>query len=268
MTVRTLLRREAPALGLAASVIGHVLVARAIPSSAPPTVAREPAFVDLEPLPAPPPPPLPLPAEPAPTPPAPEMAGVQLQPRHRAAPPGPRPAATAPPEAAAPTKPAAPLALTGVTLSGDDAAWSTTAGNGERMTGPIGAARGAPTATDRGSTPSAPRPAPRPVTRAPREVALGDLSEKPRAPNLNGALRRLYPSTAREQQVSGHAAVRARIGPSGTVTSTRLVSESFAGFGAACQAALRSSKWSTPRDARGRAVATWILYRCNFQLAN
>lgn len=263
--LRLLLRREALALGLAASVGGHLAIAHAIPTQATtPTPSRRPPadFVEVVA------PPAAKPTPPRPEPALPEraeeghVAVTDTAPIPNPAPPV-RPSPEAPTREAAP--PQQPLALTGVTLSGGDTGWQSPLGNGERITGPIG------TATTRTpAAPVAPRPthgarAPEPPPR-PRDVALADLSEKPRAPNLNGSLRRLYPPAAREQEVSGHAAVRVRVGPNGAVTTTRLVAESFAGFGAACQAALQGSTWSSPRDRDGRAVSTWLLYRCNFAL--
>ncbi len=259
MDLRHILRREAPALALAISAFGHSLVARAIPGARP-SVAAEPTFVEL----APPPPP--APEKPVPPVPAPAAPASQPNPEvpHKPTTPAPQrsqlPAKEAPPKPS--PAPAEPLALTGVTLSGDDGSWSTALGNGEAMKGPISP----PRSGGRRAAKPAPSSAPSKAS-GPRVVALGDLSSRPTAPNLNGALRRAYPPAAREQEVSGYAAVRALIGPSGRVASTRVVSESFPGFGAACAGALGQSHWSSPRDAAGRSVATWILYRCNFALA-
>lgn len=257
--MQRLFKREALTIGLASSLLGHVLVAHAIPQAIPSVVEPEPHFVELvppPPLPVPPPPPDEIEAPVTAPDTVSEMAPTVVK--------QPTPAPPSQPAAAPPATNAAPLALAGVTLGGDDGSWSSAMGNGERIVRPITTARPAPAAKPRqqrrASAPS-PRPAPPPA-----DVALKDLAQKPSAPNLNGALRRFYPAAAREQQVSGSAAVRARIGPGGTVTTTQLVSESFAGFGAACQSALRGSSWSPPRDHAGRAVSTWILYRCTFQL--
>lgn len=253
--LRAILRREAPALALAVSCFAHSLVARAIPSP-PPETAPEPTFVELMASPEPEPP-RELP-EVRPEPASESQPSSQPASADRKAPP-PTPVPAAPPEPTEASAPAEPVAL-GVTLSGDDGSWSTEVGSGERITGPIQRSRGPETGD--------PTPSPRPRSRpAPKVVPLGDLSSRPVAPNLNGALRRSYPPSAREQEVSGQAAVRALIGPGGRVVAMRLVSESFPGFGTACRGALGQSRWSSPRDRDGRAVSTWVLYRCNFALS-
>lgn len=262
MELRHMLRREAPALALAISTFAHSLMARAIPASRSPAEAT-PTFVEL----APPEPKVEHPMAPEPVraePSEPERVPAPVMkptPRTSAPKAAPQPASETPP-APAPTN-TEPVALTGVTLSGDDGSWSTELGNGDAMKGPILPSRGG----GRRAAKPAPKAAPS-KPRGARVVALGDLSSRPSAPNLNGALRRAYPPAAREQEVSGYAAVRALIGPSGRVMSTRVVSESFLGFGAACSGALQQSRWSSPRDAAGRAVSTWVLYRCNFALSH
>jgi TonB family protein len=263
--VRRFLRRQAGAVGLVGSVTCHVVVASAlVETNAMAPTPRRPELVAFEvPPPAPKAAVAPEPPRPAPMAGAATAPAGPAPPQHPPAPPAPAPPAPASPvPAAAPT---GPLTLSGVTLSRGEGEWSTSLGDGTHMAGalgPIGARPPAPRAGDRRAEAKAASP-----TRAgARDVAVQDLSEKPRAPNLDASLRRLYPAAAREQLISGRATVRVRIGPAGTVTASRVVDESFAGFGAACQSALQASKWFIPRDRGGRAVATWIAYRCNFQL--
>ena len=45
-----------------------------------------------------------------------------------------------------------------------------------------------------------------------------------------------------------------------------VVSQSAAGFGDACRATLRESKWSAPLDNDGQPVATFISYTCRFEV--
>jgi hypothetical protein len=60
--------------------------------------------------------------------------------------------------------------------------------------------------------------------------------------------------------------VRARIEANGDVREVTLTSETGHGFGSACRAALLESHWSAPLDRLGKAVATWITYRCKFRV--
>lgn len=98
----------------------------------------------------------------------------------------------------------------------------------------------------------------------PAVVSPGDLSERLRPPGLDRELERAYPADARQRGIGGTAVVRARIGPEGTVRSTQVLTESFPGFGTACQQTLIGSRWSVPRDRNGHAVTTEIRYTCRF----
>lgn len=103
----------------------------------------------------------------------------------------------------------------------------------------------------------------------PAEVAavpLAALSQKPQPPPLDGVLARHYPARARSLRQSGEANVRARVEANGRVRIAIVRFESGKGFGAACRAALLESRWTPPRDARGKPVATWVSYRCRFRI--
>lgn len=57
-----------------------------------------------------------------------------------------------------------------------------------------------------------------------------------------------------------------RVEANGRVRIAIVRFESGKGFGAACRAALLESRWTPPRDARGKPVATWVSYRCRFRI--
>jgi len=174
------------------------------------------------------------------------------------------PVAPVPMPTAAETTPArvaaAPLDLSGVTLTNDDGSFSMPTGDGSALHGPIGV----------GSThnalaaPSAPAPVAAPA--GPRLVAMRDLSEHPRPPSLEGLLRANYPEEARLRGLRGTASVRARIDADGVIRSATLVSESHPGFGSACRRTVLGSRWSPPRAQNGDAVATEIVYTCHFEV--
>jgi outer membrane biosynthesis protein TonB len=149
-----------------------------------------------------------------------------------------------------------PMDFSGVTLSNDGASWSSPTGNGETMTGPIGAPARAEHVGPVHRTATG--------TSTERVVAVGDLSRPPRAPNLDAALAANYPSDARAAGTTGTAVVRARILADGRVGTMRVVSESVPGFGTACQRTLAGSHWEPPLDASSRPVITDISYTCTF----
>lgn len=157
------------------------------------------------------------------------------------------------PEPVAAEPPASELGSTLAGLTGADGAWALSHGNVRLSprSSPAGARIAA--AARSGSEPEA--------------VPLARLGQRPVPPSLEGALRRHYPESARSQGRSGESKVRARIEASGQVSSARVTSESAVGFGAACQRALLESRWTAPLDERGRAVATWVTYRCKFRVA-
>jgi len=164
---------------------------------------------------------------------------------------------------AAPSEPksaAAPLDLSGVTLTNDQGSgFAVAIGNGRAFEGPIGNGRAV---ASRENTPSAPKAV---APAAPLLlVAASDLSARPAPPALDGALQRNYPRDAKERGVGGSAQVKARIDPDGSARQVRMENESFPGFGEACRKTLQGSRWSVPRDREGRAVATEIRYTCRF----
>jgi len=204
--------------------------------------------------------PLPTTRAPEPEPPLPKAA-VPSAPIQRAlhtaqavAPPAPTPR----PTAAAPNA-AAPLDLSGVTLTNDSGGFAMPIGNGAGLTGPIG--NGAAAARPEASAAHA-----RPVSDGPRVVPASDLSEHPKPPALADALQRNYPEEARERGLRGSARVRAQIDADGVIRKLSLASESSAGFGAACLRSIDHSRWTPPRAQNGDAVATEIVYTCHFEV--
>lgn len=207
---------------------------------------------DVVSRPVPPPPPAP---ERAPEPP--KLA--PLKEKARASRPEPAPAELPPAPAEAPP-PEAPIS-TGVTLTGDGPgdAFSMPLGNGGALD-PAARAQLPPPVNVPAPTP----PAPPKVPAEPRLVSVSDLSSRPSAPSLAGALEHYYPADARRRGLSGSAKVRARIDSDGVVRRVTLLEESGAGFGSACRQALNGSRWGAPKDKSGQAVATEIRYTCRF----
>jgi len=158
-----------------------------------------------------------------------------------------------------PARPA--LDLSGVTLTNDTGTgFAVPTGDGSALHGPIGlgANRDRPVA----ASPSAPG-----AHQPPALVDASDLSEHPKPPfALASLLRENYPEEARQRGLRGSASLRARIAADGVIRAARLLSESSAGFGAACQRTVLGSRWSAPRDKNGRAVATEIVYTCHFEV--
>jgi hypothetical protein len=179
-----------------------------------------------------------------------------------------RPAAKATPPApplpaAAPPPPAeSPADFTGQTLTNDGPGdgWASAVGNGEKMNGPVGRPGAHVPRRVIDGDPAGAGP------KGPRVVGLADLSQAPSAPDLVGALEAAYPTDARAKGLGGKAIVRARIMPDGHVRELALVSESLAGFGAACERTLRGSLWSPPLDKEGQPVSTFISYTCRFEV--
>jgi TonB family protein len=173
------------------------------------------------------------------------------------------------PASAGPDAAARPADLTGITLTNAlGTGWLSATGDGSSRTGPlrnVHAARLRAVSTAPASSTPARSEHARP--RAPALVAPEDLSQPPRAPDLNGALEANYPPEARAAGISGMAVVRALISPAGEARALGILSESAPGFGAACLKTLMGSRWSAPVDRSGRAVATEIRYRCTFKVA-
>jgi protein TonB len=174
-----------------------------------------------------------------------------------------RRAAPAPLPPAPATEPKAPVDLSGVTLTNADGAGSFAmpSGDGSERAGPLGPLGRKPVV----SAPPLPTPAPAAHgPAAPEIVPSKDLSERPVPPSLDAALRAYYPDDARRRSISGTASLRVRIGSDGRIREAAVVSESFPGFGSACQKAVLGSRWSPPRDRDGRAVQTEVRYTCRF----
>ncbi len=179
--------------------------------------------------------------------------------------PAPRAAAAPRSPTPEPEIPKAPVDLSGVTLTNVDGegGFAMPTGDGSERAGPLGPL--GPSGPKPAASAAPGPPAPLRTERAPPElVASKDLSERPNPPSLDAALRSLYPDEARRRAISGTASLRVRIGSDGSVREASVLSESFAGFGAACQKAVRGSHWSPPRDRDGRAVQTEVRYTCRF----
>ncbi len=147
-----------------------------------------------------------------------------------------RPAAAPPPPAAAPPpQAAAPVDLSGLTLTngegeGAGPRWET-ARREEGLSAPL-----VPWPSRLRWCPSLrAKPALIPAAGEPGLVASRDLSDRPRPPALDGALKAYYPAEARNRAISGTASLRVRIEPSGRVKTASVLNESFSGFGAACR---------------------------------
>jgi len=208
---------------------------------------------ELPPLPAPTPEPQAEPASTSPvTPHPPAVVATRALPA--------RPALKSAPATTAPAPNTAPaLDLSGVTLSNDsDSGFAMPLGDGSALHGPIGSGAPRAPAAATAAAPSAPK--------APALVDAHDLSERPRPPALTALLRENYPEEARQRGLRGQASLRARIDADGVIRSARVLSESAAGFGAACRRTVLGSRWSAPRDKNGGAVATEIVYTCHFEV--
>ncbi|HEY2734382.1 MAG TPA: energy transducer TonB [Polyangiales bacterium] len=209
--------------------------------------------------PAPPPPPPPPPAAEEPKPPEPAAARPKLAPKISPPKPAtePEPPKNEPPPAAE-----APVDLTGVTLTGDGASWSSVVGNGSEMQGP--AARiGRVTGRDRAGNNAGAIDG-----RGTTLVGEASLSRKPVPPDgMNELLEQNFPPRARAQGVAGTARLRVRILADGRVGEMKILRESGDyGFGIACEKTLRMRRWQAPLDKAGTPVATEITYTCEFEV--
>ena len=98
---------------------------------------------------------------------------------------------------------------------------------------------------------------------------VGNLSRKPRPPNLRRILERNYPKRARAENKEGEAVVRLQINPDGQPSSIRVLTEEPKGFGfgEACSKTLRGQRWpGAPVNAKGERVATRVNYTCRFRI--
>ncbi len=251
-------------LGVALAV--HVLLFSCMPTFASLRAQSSPHEVDMEfvtPAPTPAPPPTPTPE----IPPEPEPEAVVPQPRRaRRTRPVVTPPEETPEETPAPAE-EVPLRMDGVTLTsaGAGPGFAVDPGSGEDRQGPLGPPGQATGRRVHGRADGTPGGT---GGRGPRVVALADLSQRPRPPNLERTLHREYPSRARRQGVEGVAIVRALVEPNGNVRRFRGATTSVEGYGfiEACERVLRGSRWTPPLDRQGRSVAVWIRYRCGFSV--
>ncbi|MBX3211618.1 MAG: energy transducer TonB [Labilithrix sp.] len=214
---------------------------RGAPARPPPlsfelAVAPPPAPPAPEPEPQPKAEPEPAPARAATRAPA-TLAAARARPRRR------RP--RAPP-------PTAPMDFTGTVFSNDGPGLAVGGGGAP---GPAPVAAAPPRIT---RAPAAPPPM--------RVVPPSSLARRPRAPGLDLELERQYPVEARRAGISGSASLRVRILPDGRVGEVRVQSESWTGFGSACERTVRAARWEPPIDQDGAPVATEITYTCRFEV--
>lgn len=242
-------------LALIVSGVVHAGVVMGVGSRATPTYLPVNTFAPMEVVeppaaPEPTPPPESKPAEPA--------AIERAETRVRALEPirsQPRPVAAKPESALREER---PVALAGFSLSNQGVVLASSNGSGF-------------TPRSNGVT-NVPAPSPAPSKKttamAPALTPLADLSRKPSAPALDAALARNYPPHLRASGVEGQALVRVIVDTRGEVRSTTLLSESAAGFGNACQQALKGSRWGPPIDRMGNPTSTSLQYRCRFTVGS
>ncbi|MBX3201856.1 MAG: energy transducer TonB [Labilithrix sp.] len=148
--------------------------------------------------------------------------------------------------------PTAPMDFTGTVFSNDGPGLAVGGGGAP---GPAPVAAAPPRIT---RAPAAPPPM--------RVVPPSSLARRPRAPGLDLELERQYPVEARRAGISGSASLRVRILPDGRVGEVRVQSESWTGFGPACERTVRAARWEPPIDQDGAPVATEITYTCRFEV--
>ncbi|MBX3204305.1 MAG: energy transducer TonB [Labilithrix sp.] len=232
---------------LPASVALHVVVFSWLPSARRVTAALPPPSTFELAEPPPPPPPAPPTTEPAP-----ERAPLRTPSPARSVPASPSRAASEPaPASAAPFE--APMDFTSTVFSNAGPGLALGGGGGSRAAAP---AASAPPVAARAV------PAPPPL----RVVPPSSLARRPRAPGLDLELERQYPAEARRSGISGTAVLRVRILPDGRIGEVRVQSESWVGFGPACERTVRGARWEPPIDRDGAPVATDITYTCRFEV--
>lgn len=240
-------------MALGCSVIFHAWVfsgeAGATASRPTPIPAQAVEFVVTEPEP---------PQEQPEAPPEPQEPESTLTPE-------PRESQLAAREAEDPVAQEAPPELTGTTLLAEEGAdFAAPPGSGRARRGAFRSGVSREVAS--GPKVSTNRPARRIARSEPSFVPIDQLSRLPGPPDLGDLLQRNYPSAARRQGKSGEAKVRARIEPNGRVERANVTFETADGFGRACRDTLLGSRWSSPRDEKGKRVATWVSYRCKFRI--
>lgn len=233
-----------PAL-VSLSVIVHLGVAALVPSLAAPA-AREPlpSRIELEAPEAPKPPPEP----PPPSEPAPPAATPE------------RPASAPPIRATA-----KPTVLETATSERDVAIDAVIGEKVSMPAEPPPEPAREPVAAATTVSPPPPPPPPR-IDPGPAVVPAKSLGRLPRAPALDRELERNYPTDARRAGVGGSATLRLQVLPDGRLGRVDQLSESYPGFGIACERTVRAARWDPPLDRDGRAVATEIKYVCRFEV--
>lgn len=228
-----------------ASVALHLVVFTWLPNAARHRAeSPAPLVIEVAEPPPPEPPSAERPPEPAPAAPAAVMTAAPTTPRtstramHDV--PAAQPAATAD----------APMDFTSTVFSNDGPGVAVSAGGATVAAAPSTIARRA----------VAPAPA--------RIVPPSSLARRPRAPGLDAELERQYPLAARRSGISGTAQLRVRILPDGRIGDVQVVSESWAGFGPACDRTVRAARWEPPIDRDGTPVTTEITYTCRFEVRN
>ena len=216
------------------------------------------AIIDQEP-------PEPEPEEPqeAPEPEEPEPVKPPPKPKTFKAPKEPPTAPEEPPAAA----PETPVTFDNIVLTneGDEpSSWAMDPGSGESRDGPIGK----PDAVVTGRSREGVLGGIIGGTGIGVVVDVGDLSKRPIPPSLKQKLERLYPKKAKQEGVEGQAVVRLQIGPDGSPSKLRLISEDPVDykFGQVCKQALQGSTWKPPLDKDGKPVSTRVTFTCGFEI--
>jgi protein TonB len=229
------------------------------------TLTREP-----EPPPEPEPPePEPELEEPEPPPPEPPPEPIRRERRREDVTPDPTPAVETPEEP--PPMEERIEDFTGTTLTSETATPGPAiiAGNGEAITGRVGAATGTTTGrARRGTADGAPGGSGDADAAGEAIVPIANLSRRPSAPSgLREALVRHYPPELRARGIEGEARVSFVLQPGGRLSRFRVVSESEDGFGRACREMLEESRgWDDPLDRDGNPVATRVSFTCQFSI--
>ena len=168
------------------------------------------------------------------------------------------------PPAAAPET---PLAFDNIVLTneGDEpSSWAMDPGSGESREGPIGKPDAVVTGRSRDGVIGGILGG----TGIGVVVDVGDLSRPPIPPSLKQKLERLYPKKAKQEGVEGQAVVRLQIGPDGSPSKLRLISEDPIEyrFGQICKQALQGATWKPPLDKDGKPVSTRVTFTCGFEI--
>lgn len=143
-----------------------------------------------------------------------------------------------------------PVDFTGMTFSGEGAGVAVAAA-APSLAGTPGPKTAAPVVRSVASAPVVP---------------ASSLGRPPRAPGLDAELERNYPAEARRSGISGSATLQVELLQDGRIGKIVPLSESYPGFGSACERTVRAGRWEPPIDREGRAVRTEIKYVCRFEV--